>query len=66
MRTLRDALKSQAVNIPGRQRNDLKKIAAAVSGFVSKNLVIKRYYAKFANTEHTQEEVNQSNRFTSS
>jgi len=49
-------LKSRIKDIPERQRNDLKKIAAVVSGLVSKNLEIKRYYIKFANAEHTRVE----------
>ena len=39
---------------PERQRDDLKKVAAMVAGLVSHELVIEKYYAKFANKEHTQ------------
>jgi hypothetical protein len=41
-------------NISDRQRNDLHKVTKVVSSIVSERLGVERYYAKFANPEHTQ------------
>lgn len=40
--------------IIGRQRSDLHKVTQVVSKIVADNLEIKRYFARFANPEHTQ------------
>lgn len=41
-------------SISERQRADLLKVTQVVSKIIGENLEIKRYYAKFANPEHTQ------------
>jgi hypothetical protein len=37
-----------------RQYDDLEKVAAMASGLVARRITVRRYYAKFANPEHTQ------------
>jgi hypothetical protein len=41
-------------NIPDRQRSDLHKVTQVVSRILSEQIEVQRYYAKFANAEHTQ------------
>jgi hypothetical protein len=37
-----------------RQYDDLKKVGVLASSLVARNITVRRYYAKFANDEHTQ------------
>jgi|HubBroStandDraft_5_1064220.scaffolds.fasta_scaffold204569_2 hypothetical protein len=41
-------------NIPDRQRNDLHKVSQVVLRIIPEQIEVQRYYAKFANPEHTQ------------
>ncbi len=41
-------------NIPDRQRSDLHKVTQVVSRILPEQIEVRRYYAKFANPEHTQ------------
>ena len=37
-----------------RQYDDLKKVGVLASSLVARNITVRRYYAKFANDEHTE------------
>ena len=41
-------------SIPDRQRSDLHKVTQVVSRIIPEQVEVQRYYAKFANPEHTQ------------
>ncbi len=41
------------LNIPDRQRSDLHKVTQVVSRILPEPIEVQRYYAKFANPEHT-------------
>jgi hypothetical protein len=51
---LRSAFNLKPENISQRQYSDLHKVSAIVAKIVPRALTIKRYYAKFSNSEHTK------------
>ena len=41
-------------DMPSRQRSDLVKVAQTILGFLGRPVEVKQYFAKFANSEHTE------------